>query len=55
MKGDATITDSTVLTGSGLTKQGEPVACIGDSVFCPACKNTGSIAEGSAFRREISS
>ncbi|MEQ1976224.1 PAAR domain-containing protein [Xenorhabdus sp. SGI240] len=47
LKDDTTNTSGTVLTGSGLTKQGEPVACIGDSVFCPACKSTGDIAEGS--------
>ncbi|MBD2780847.1 PAAR domain-containing protein [Xenorhabdus szentirmaii] len=47
LKGDTTNTGGTVLTGSRLTKQGEPVACVGDDVFCPACKGTGSIAEGS--------
>ncbi|OTA20048.1 hypothetical protein Xbed_01763 [Xenorhabdus beddingii] len=49
LKGDTTNTNGTVLTGSGLTKQGEPIACVGDSVFCPACKSTGTIAEGSSL------
>ncbi|WFQ78132.1 PAAR domain-containing protein (plasmid) [Xenorhabdus sp. SF857] len=49
LKGDTTNTGGKVLTGSDLTKHGEPVACVDDSVFCPACKSTGAIAEGSSL------
>ncbi|MDE9436125.1 PAAR domain-containing protein [Xenorhabdus bovienii] len=51
LKGDTTNTGGKVLTGSGLTKQGEPVACVGDSVFCPACKSTGTIVEGASLTK----
>ncbi|MBS9432824.1 PAAR domain-containing protein [Photorhabdus hainanensis] len=47
LKGDITTTGGEVLNGSGLVNQQLSVACKGDSVFCPACKQTGAIAEGS--------
>ncbi|WP_445494553.1 PAAR domain-containing protein [Photorhabdus sp. SF281] len=47
LKGDTTTTGGDVLKGSGLVNQQSSVACKGDPVFCPACKQTGAIAEGS--------
>ncbi|MBS9425484.1 PAAR domain-containing protein [Photorhabdus caribbeanensis] len=47
LKGDTTTTGGEVLNGSDLVNQQLSVACKGDSVFCPACKQTGAIAEGS--------
>ncbi|KGM26038.1 MULTISPECIES: PAAR domain-containing protein [Photorhabdus] len=47
LKGDTTITGGEVLNGSDLVNQQLSVACKGAPVFCPACKQTGAIAEGS--------
>ncbi len=47
LKGDTTTTGGDVLNGSGLVNQQLAVARKGDPVFCPACKQTGAIAEGS--------
>jgi uncharacterized Zn-binding protein involved in type VI secretion len=46
-KGDTTTTGGAVIGASAWVKQAQGVACKGDPVFCPACKTTGSIAEGS--------
>jgi uncharacterized Zn-binding protein involved in type VI secretion len=48
-KGDTTTTGGAVLGGSAWVNQTQSVACKGDPVFCPACKTTGSIAEGSSL------
>lgn len=47
LKGDTSTTRGNVLTGSsdGFMSTTE-VALIGDKVFCPACKMTGTIVEG---------
>lgn len=47
LKGDTSTTRGNVLTGSsdGFMSTIE-IALIGDKVFCPACKMTGTIAEG---------
>ncbi|NHB92719.1 PAAR domain-containing protein [Photorhabdus cinerea] len=47
LKGDITTTGGKVLNGSGLVNQQQSVACKGDPMFCPACQQTGAIAEGS--------
>ncbi|WP_391528422.1 PAAR domain-containing protein [Photorhabdus akhurstii] len=47
LKGDTTTTGGEVLNGSDLVNQQLSVACKGAPVFCPACKQTGAIAEGS--------
>ncbi|WP_416383762.1 PAAR domain-containing protein [Photorhabdus bodei] len=47
LKGDTTTTGGEVLKGSDLVNQQLSVACKGAPVFCPGCKQTGSIAEGS--------
>ncbi|MCT8350126.1 PAAR domain-containing protein [Photorhabdus temperata] len=47
LKGDTTTTGGNVLNGSGLVNQQLEVVRKGDPVFCPACKQTGAIAEGS--------
>ncbi|PQQ40746.1 PAAR domain-containing protein, partial [Photorhabdus luminescens] len=47
LKGDTTTTGGEVLNGSDLVNQQLSVACKGTPVFCPACKQTGAIAEGS--------
>lgn len=49
LKGDTTTTGGAVLGGSALANQGNGFSCKGDPVFCPACKTTGSIAEGSSL------
>ncbi|HEK0697767.1 TPA: PAAR domain-containing protein, partial [Proteus mirabilis] len=41
-----TNTGGTVLTGSSIAKQTQGIACVGDPVYCPACKKTGTIIEG---------
>ncbi|OHT23004.1 PAAR domain-containing protein [Providencia stuartii] len=51
LKNDTTNTGGTVLTGSSLAKQTEGVACVGDSVYCPLCKKTGTIAEGDSLMK----
>lgn len=47
LKGDTSTTKGNVLTGSsdGFMSTIE-IALIGDKVFCPACKTTGTIVEG---------
>ncbi|OWO79919.1 hypothetical protein B5C26_19400 [Photorhabdus luminescens] len=47
LKGDTTTTGGDVLNGSCLVNQQLSVACKGDPVFCPVCKQIGAIAEGS--------
>ncbi|MGV7962679.1 PAAR domain-containing protein [Photorhabdus tasmaniensis] len=47
LNGDTTTTGGNVLNGSDLVNQQLEVARKGDPVFCPACKQTGAIAEGS--------
>ncbi|TDB43223.1 PAAR domain-containing protein [Photorhabdus khanii] len=49
LKGDTTTTRGDVLNGSDLVNQQLLVARKGDPVFCPACKQTGAIAEGSSL------
>ena len=46
LENDTTNTGGTVLTGSSIAKQTQGVACVGDPVYCPACKKTGTIIEG---------
>ncbi|MGG4610826.1 PAAR domain-containing protein [Providencia sp. Me31A] len=46
LRNDTTNTGGTVLTASSLAKQTQGVACMGDSVYCPSCKKTGTIVEG---------
>ncbi|WP_411753542.1 PAAR domain-containing protein [Serratia sp. (in: enterobacteria)] len=48
-KGDTTTTGGAVLSGSAWVDQTQGIACKGDPVFCPACKTTGFIAEGSSL------
>lgn len=49
LKNDATNTGGTVLRGSSVAKQTEGIACVGDPVYCPSCKQTGAIAEGDSL------
>ncbi|WP_140182463.1 PAAR domain-containing protein [Providencia stuartii] len=46
LKNDTTNIGGTVLTASSLAKQTLGIACVGDSVYCPACNTTGVIVEG---------
>lgn len=48
-KGDTTSTGGIVLEGSSFASQGAAIATVGMKVFCPACKKTGSIAEGANY------
>lgn len=47
--GDTTTTGGKVLSGSPLANQTQALARKGDRVFCPACKITGVISEGSTL------
>ncbi|TQI77343.1 putative Zn-binding protein involved in type VI secretion [Serratia fonticola] len=47
--GDTTTTGGKVLSGSSLANQSQALARKGDPVFCPACKATGVISEGSTL------
>ncbi|MBC3379361.1 PAAR domain-containing protein [Serratia fonticola] len=47
--GDTTTTGGKVLSGSPLANQTQALARKGDPVFCPACKVTGVIGEGSSL------
>ncbi|ERK11936.1 hypothetical protein L580_4207 [Serratia fonticola AU-P3(3)] len=47
--GDTTTTGGKVLSGSPLANQSQAFARKGDPVFCPACKVTGVIGEGSTL------
>lgn len=47
--GDTTTTGGKVLSGSPLANQTQALARKGDPVFCPACKVTGMISEGSTL------
>lgn len=47
--GDTTSTGGKVLSGSPLANQIQALARKGDPVFCPACKATGVISEGSTL------
>ncbi|BFI60771.1 hypothetical protein KD5_05210 [Yersinia pseudotuberculosis] len=47
--GDSTTTGGKVLRGSPLANQTQGVSRKGDPVFCPACKATGVISEGSTL------
>ncbi|HED3891238.1 TPA: PAAR domain-containing protein [Morganella morganii] len=49
LKNDTTNTGGTVLGGSSVAKQTEGIACVGDPVYCPSCKQTGTIAEGGSL------
>ncbi|HFS8185023.1 TPA: PAAR domain-containing protein [Providencia stuartii] len=51
LKNDTTNTGGTVLTASSLAKQTQGVACVGDSVYCPSCKKTGTIVEGDSLMK----
>ncbi|BES86051.1 hypothetical protein PEC302107_03110 [Pectobacterium araliae] len=47
--GDTTTTGGKVLSGSALANQTQAIARQGDPVFCPVCKVTGIISEGSTL------
>jgi uncharacterized Zn-binding protein involved in type VI secretion len=47
--GDSTTTGGKVLSGSPLASSSQQLARKGDPVFCPACKTTGAISEGSSL------
>ncbi|AOR62214.1 PAAR domain-containing protein [Pectobacterium wasabiae] len=47
--GDTTTTGGKVLSGSPLANQTQSIARKGDPVFCPVCKVTGTISEGSTL------
>lgn len=51
LKNDTTNTGGTVLRGSSAAKQTEGIACVGDPVYCPSCKQTGAIAEGDSLMK----
>lgn len=51
LKNDTTNTGGSVLTASSLAKQTQGVACVGDSVYCPSCKKTGTIVEGDSLMK----
>ncbi|MEY0303409.1 PAAR domain-containing protein [Providencia manganoxydans] len=51
LKNDTTNTVGSVLTGSSLAKQTQGIACVGDSVYCPSCKKTGTIVEGDSLMK----
>lgn len=51
LKNDITNIGGTVLTASSLAKQIQGVACVGDSVYCPSCKKTGTIVEGDSLMK----
>lgn len=51
LKNDTTNTGGTVLRGSSVAKQTEGIACVGDPVYCPSCKQTGVIAEGDSLMK----
>ncbi|MEY1164361.1 PAAR domain-containing protein [Providencia manganoxydans] len=51
LKNDTTNTGSSVLTASSLAKHIQGVAYVGDSVYCPSCKKTGTIVEGDSLMK----
>ena len=46
LENDATNTGSSVITGSSIAKQTQGIACVGDPVYCPACKKQALLLKG---------